>query len=1008
MTPPPPIPLDELLSQAGWVRALARRLARDAQSADDLVQGTFAAALQRGPSPGRPLRAFLGGIVANLARQESRGRARRRAREREAASSASQPAPDQLLQELEEQQALARLVAELEEPFRSVVLRRYYRGQTAVEIARETGVAAGTVRSQLARGLSKLRARLEARAGGDQRQMLGGLWLAAAGTPEAWLMGSGAKAGIAATCALAIAGTLGWFVLRDDSDPLHPGPSAALARAGTSELVADTEVADVSAEAGRETLERSTDEESDVAAEPPAPPGESERLPSTISMRVLDEAGRGIPDTWLEVVTELGVPRDFPPSEPGAADGRIEWALPPGAAFRYAGRDDANVLLAVRAREFATHYFVGHVELEGHRDQGELTLLAGGGVAGRVLDRDGRPVPDALVIAAATPAGILEAARLSGPERKGGRPTTIADALGRFELSGVRAGEIDLWAHAPGFLWTRDSGVSIERGVVRPGTELVLHEVPPDARIDGLVVDPDGAPVAGARVVHVERIDWDEVSVFTDDAGRFRIEVTDRGPHELSVVDPEGRFGPSPVTVVKPGEEDVRIALAPRRELSVLTVNDAGEPILETAVWLECSPHELRGVEQVRTDEDGRCTLVAPGQRFKVTAHRRGHEHAESLELDPRHLPEELVLRLERHPTLRGIVLAGDEPVPGATVTLHDYRGPRFREFYNGFLLRFFSGLGTGIETDAEGRFELALRASRAEYRILIARKEGYAAAEVRILDPGEDVVIPLTTGGTLRGRVLVHRGRNPEGIVIAASRGDGYPLVTRTDAEGEFSFRHMTPGDWRVEDREVVPEGRVLSIAEPDAEYGWNAVVVEGQETLFDLDLSWQEDLRLTGHLRFDGRGATGWSATTKSPEHADRPYELEANALAEDGTFAARARPGHAVLVLRGPETSEATIRTDVVLDASRTPLELDLHTGSIRGEELEPRQRLRIHVAISEGVFYDRAFRADPEGRFHVSGVPAGTVSLQRIVVDTYGEGWRSLAEVEVLAGETVTLE
>src|SRR5205814_10341316 len=47
---------EELLAHAGWVRALARELVRDASTADDLVQETWLAALRHPPRAGSSMR----------------------------------------------------------------------------------------------------------------------------------------------------------------------------------------------------------------------------------------------------------------------------------------------------------------------------------------------------------------------------------------------------------------------------------------------------------------------------------------------------------------------------------------------------------------------------------------------------------------------------------------------------------------------------------------------------------------------------------------------------------------------------------------------------------------------------------------------------------------------------------------------------------------------------------------------------------------------------------------
>ena len=58
-------------------------------------------------------------------------------------------------------QRLSAALVELDEPFRSTVIRRYLDGMSAAQIARESGVPAGTVRWRLKTGLERLRRALD-------------------------------------------------------------------------------------------------------------------------------------------------------------------------------------------------------------------------------------------------------------------------------------------------------------------------------------------------------------------------------------------------------------------------------------------------------------------------------------------------------------------------------------------------------------------------------------------------------------------------------------------------------------------------------------------------------------------------------------------------------------------------------------------------------------------------------------------------------------------------------
>lgn len=59
-------------------------------------------------------------------------------------------------------------MAGLEEPYRSVLLLRFYEGRDSLEIGRMYGVAAGTIRWRVNEGLRRLRERLDEQEGGLQ------------------------------------------------------------------------------------------------------------------------------------------------------------------------------------------------------------------------------------------------------------------------------------------------------------------------------------------------------------------------------------------------------------------------------------------------------------------------------------------------------------------------------------------------------------------------------------------------------------------------------------------------------------------------------------------------------------------------------------------------------------------------------------------------------------------------------------------------------------------------
>ena len=79
------------------------------------------------------------------------------------------PTPEELVARAETQRLLAELVLGLSEPFRRVVLLRYYEGLSGAEIARALGAPAGTVRWELKEGIDRLRRALDSRFGNDRQ-----------------------------------------------------------------------------------------------------------------------------------------------------------------------------------------------------------------------------------------------------------------------------------------------------------------------------------------------------------------------------------------------------------------------------------------------------------------------------------------------------------------------------------------------------------------------------------------------------------------------------------------------------------------------------------------------------------------------------------------------------------------------------------------------------------------------------------------------------------------------
>jgi RNA polymerase sigma-70 factor (ECF subfamily) len=162
-------PGPDLLEHGAFLRRLARSLVVDEQRAEDVVQDAYMVVLQRPPPPHVRAKAWLAGIVRNLARRQWRTEGRRVKREGAAAKFGQGPPTDDLVARLETQQRIAQEVLALEEPGRTAVVLRYYDGLTPTQIAGRLDVPVRTIETRLRRARERLRDRLDRTTPGGRR-----------------------------------------------------------------------------------------------------------------------------------------------------------------------------------------------------------------------------------------------------------------------------------------------------------------------------------------------------------------------------------------------------------------------------------------------------------------------------------------------------------------------------------------------------------------------------------------------------------------------------------------------------------------------------------------------------------------------------------------------------------------------------------------------------------------------------------------------------------------------
>lgn len=881
----------ELEHHRAFLQRLARGLVRGEGAAEDLVQEAFVRALERPPSSARALRTWLASVVRHLAVNRARSDGRRDERERRSARPEGVAPPDEALASLELEEQLVAALKALDEPYRTTLWLRFHEGLAPGAIATRLALPVKTMEARFTRGLAALRADLDRRSGGDRRRWLGGVVLLARGGRGSLALSVGTLLMKKAlwSLALALVCALAWRFGRSAPGPTSP---ASESRGVIPAVAADSAQPDPE----RIASARSTATRADSVGPPESP--------TALGIRVLwDEGGTPAPDVGLILRPEAD-PRGARAVQLVYSDeaGLVRVApILPGTVRIEVDRG-GEVTTEVRARA---------------ENEVRIVLVGGIDVEGVVSDASGAPLAGAEVLVVAPEHDWLAA-----------RTVARTGANGAYRVRAVQPA-LALSARADGFapallrpLHGRGQRARLDFTLDRPG-----------ARLRGIVRDPEGRPVASARVAVGDPSGYAEddpegVSSFlearglrvetTDAAGRFHAAGAYPGFGLAVAVQAEGfPIALANVRVALGATAFAEIVLAPPATLSGVVRTPAGQPaggVRLTTVLCDGTDEVPFALPAATSDAAGRFRLELLPARS-------------TLRLDPgRALGAAtlVTLRLPPGETQRDLVLAADDALRGrveapAGTTL------------DGWFVQAYEQLGGGrirrAPLAADGRFEVA-SCDRPPYRL-----ELYAATDRPVLRrdevaPGPELVLAAPLLGVLRGMWVDQAGLLPAGAVpeIRIAHRESVTLPPTWLEDGRFVFERLRPGRYRftVGHAERVLCARTLELAPGE-----------------DLDLG-----RIPG-------AAPGSLAVTLDPHapsgvrgsvHDDGGGEVAALELVEGPTGprlgAAALPPGEWLLELEAEGQARFTTRF-----------------------RIESAQRTELAVALAPGVERSLAFRVDP---------------------------------------------
>jgi uncharacterized GH25 family protein len=422
---------------------------------------------------------------------------------------------------------------------------------------------------------------------------------------------------------------------------------------------------------------------------------------------VVDNHGRPVPGAEVEAASDDG-------------DDVFATRCDGGGRFSFPhGLPGAEVYLSVRQDGFGQPS-PERFALEPGQDllRVELTVIAGGGLAGRVADVRGQGF--ASVNVRAERVGIQADAEADA--------AVTTDDEGHFRFDALPPGTYRCRVVCPGYPEVRSAAWPVDLGVEVDLGTLVLHD---GLSASGIALGPDGDPVPDVRIEY-RGTGTPSSQAFTNDEGRFEITGLAAGPLVLTARSDTLEARDVALHVGPAGLRGATVRLSERPIVAGVVIGAEGAALAKA--WIVPVAEEA---ELVRTKADGSFVLPLPPERARcvvlVCALGYPPTRAEVLAGEPARIVLSPKAASLRGRPVQGRVVSGGAPVPGVTI------------FASSSASTDPDALTTA-STDRSGVFTIGL--------------EGDGPWELAVLDPSQEldviqVVQPLAEADLLQPLVL-------------------------------------------------------------------------------------------------------------------------------------------------------------------------------------------------------------------------------------------------------------
>lgn len=862
--------IEQLLSESAWMRGLALALTRSAEDADDLVQETWLAATRRPPAAKLEMRPWLSGVMRNVFRNGRRKGANAGARDREVARPECDVLqPSAIVERLDMQDRLSTLVRELPEKERDVVLLRFHEGLTSVAIAGRLGMAAGTVRWRLKRGLDALRAKLDREHDGDRAT-----WMAAVAPLTRGAIGGGSGAsdsaarasasaaraqgalqpmviGAALLFAAVIAGAaMLWMQQAPDVAPVRASEIGSLtsARIDVAATVGDARETpgssreDVPSRRAPETGSPTTGGVLTAPGTSPAVAGSE----TVLQLRAVDVTGA--PVSGAEVSATPSIDAELAAHEFLSSLSPRE-ALAAVAGLRATTDGDGRATLRSSALAIDTELEVsvcgphlgrwtGTVPISPGEQKtlDDVTLAPSCVLVGGLLDADQKAVPGTVLV---TP---VHATNASAGVSPGTTPTDWLAKLeaseGKYSVVLFEEGSVRVWAKAfESAEWCRSEVIDLSFGDTVAVDLQVLHKARSQATTLR-IINADGDPVTAF------------VDLGTGDAKQSRMAFRGKltledkwllaGTLSLRVFDHELRYVPVERELTLPaGDVTIRLEAAPQRELRIKALSEAGDALPVFTVTL--TGKEGQRKFECEADDEGAALQIPTlaGLPLEVSAVGFVPEWVAPIDVDG--ADGLLTVTLSPLRPIYGTVTHEGRPVVGATVRIWSALQPRAWWSAGGGERRVTPTFDDTVVTNAGGEFELPYGSSGDVALSILAPGLAERFIEMPGFDPAGErapVDVAMMRPGRIVGRVGAADAESPARRWVVATHPLHKTLRAEAAADGSFTIEGVPPGEWHVRAQSAAAAAEQRRLVMHDA--GWqrqiNCHVVESQVTQLEL----------------------------------------------------------------------------------------------------------------------------------------------------------------------------